>query len=91
MLFLNHEALSVSSTVVRPTAAQRGSANYAFITCDTAPVRYRVDGGVPTATTGHKLPVDGVLELEDESELLAFSVIAESTSATLRISYGRKG
>ena len=62
--------------------------NYAFITVEANPVRFRVDGVDPTAAVGHLLAVGDVLVLEGGTAILQFRAIATGAAAVLSISYG---
>lgn len=60
-------------------------ATVAFITCETAGVRYRDDGTAPTATIGMPLAAGG--QLVYSGSLSAIRFIAQSGSPVLDISY----
>lgn len=63
--------------------------DFAFITCEVAGVRFRIDGEDPAADEGHLLEKEHFLILGDEASIKGFRGIREGeTDATLRISYG---
>lgn len=61
----------------------------AMVTCDTANVRYRMDGGSPTTTVGHQLPTSGWTLILGTNNVRNLKFIAESTTATVRVTYLR--
>lgn len=84
------ESLTVSSTALQITEALRDN-DAAFITCEAQIVRYRTDGGIPTATVGHRLLVNDILKLKGKGELENFRVIRQDgADATLRVSVGSR-
>lgn len=88
--FFAYEDLSVSTTSVGFTAATRDGADYARVTVEGGPVRYRLDGGTPTATSGATLEVGEAIELENEDEVLRIRfIIRDGVAATLRCHYAR--
>jgi hypothetical protein len=67
----------------RPRSAKR-----ALLTIETAPLRYTVDGTVPTATIGHLLPIGASLELLGYDAIAGFQAIrTTATSAELHVTY----
>lgn len=84
---VGHGALTVSTTAVAlPTIPANASA--ARITGEAQAMRYRYDGGAPTATAGHELAASGVVELEGRSQITAFLAIrAGGTDGTVRVTY----
>lgn len=89
MGMIDYESLSVTSATAVPisSALIDQHPNVAVITCETAPVRFRLDGTAPTTTEGHYLKVDDVLRLTF-GELSGFQAIAVGTTATLKVSTG---
>lgn len=84
------EAVTVDNTAggVGLTAATFDSSTRAHISLETAQIRYRVDGGAPTATVGHILEIGCMVELESASEIANFKAIRTgSTSGTIQVSY----
>ncbi len=79
------------STISKPLT-QSKLLNYtqAFITVEGAPVRFLVDGDLPTATVGHSADAGDVLTLNSRTQLTNFEAIRSGGGdATLRVSYGR--
>lgn len=88
--FFAYEDLTVSTVAVGGTAATYLSANYAFISCESAVVRFAVSA-VPTATSGIQLFPGDTLVLENADEVAKIKFISrDGASATLRINYGVK-
>jgi hypothetical protein len=88
----NFETLTVADSSVGMTASTMliGQANYAFITVETGPIRFRIDGTAPTSSVGHPAAVGDTIELWD-GEIAAFRAIRSTgTSASLSISTGRR-
>ncbi len=84
------ETLTVSTTALQITEAIRDF-DRAYITVESQIVRYRVDGGVPTATVGIRLGVDDILELHGKGEVEKFRVIRQDASdATVRVTVGMR-
>jgi hypothetical protein len=85
------ETLTIDNTVtgVALTAATYGTHKKAFITVETAQIRYRVDGqAAPSATLGHLLNPGEMLELDTNEDIVAFRAIRTgATSATVQVSY----
>lgn len=84
-----YESLTVSTGSVGLTDATFGDRDHAFITCETATVRFRLDGIAPTASVGHELDPGDTLTLDrnDQLEDVLF-IRRDSTDATLRCSFG---
>lgn len=88
--YIADEALAVSSSSTPLTAATYAGCNVAFIECQTAAVRFAVDGGTPTATLGHVLEVGDALTLDSPDQLQKFRAIRrDGADAVLHCSYGR--
>ena len=85
------ESLTVSTKVLPLTRVVLGDRDQAFITIESQAVRYRVDGGDPTATVGIVLNAGDILELSGRNEVTQFRVIRrDGADATLRATYGRR-
>lgn len=83
-----YESVTVAGTSTALTAATYTVASGAMITCETATVRFRLDGTAPTATVGHELHPGDVLHLSSNDEVTRARFIRrDSTSATLRATY----
>lgn len=83
------ESVTVTGTAGGLTAATFDNSNSALITVETAAVRFRLDGTVPTASIGHELEAGDVLFLESNDEIQRVSFIRrDGVSATIRVTYG---
>lgn len=87
--FSGFESVTVAASSTALTTATIAGKESALITLETAQVRFTLDGTAPTATIGHILNVDDVLEL-DSSEAMGIVRFFRTggTSGTLRCSYG---
>ena len=82
------ESVTVTGTSTSLTAATYDNAVRATISLETAPVRFRLDGTAPTASVGHTLEVNDVLELHSNDEISRARFIRrDGTYATLRVTY----
>lgn len=87
--YSSYEPLTVSNSAKAFTAATIGDRNFAFVTCEAAAIRFRVDGTDPTATEGHELLVGEKLTLNRIQQLQKFRAIRrDGADATLRCSFG---
>ncbi len=84
------ESLTIGTSVVQITEDLRNY-EYAFITIETATIRFWIDGTIPTATTGHVADAGDLIELFGITELERFRAIRrDGTSATLRVTVGSR-
>lgn len=84
------ETLTIDGTVggIALTGATYGTARYATITVEDAEIRFRTDGGAPTASVGHTASAPDVIELESNEEIVAFRAIrTTATSAKITATY----
>jgi len=91
-LTITTTATSLTGTVHNPGGAGE-KYNYAIITTNGDPIRYRKDGIAPTASVGHRAASGSTIILEDEVELQNFVSIRDtdaSSNPTLDISYERR-
>lgn len=79
------EAIGLTSSILDTKPAPKR----AFITSETARMRYRYDGEDPEATEGHILDPQDILTIEGIVNLTNFKVIRVSNSGVLRVSYER--
>jgi hypothetical protein len=87
--FKAYESVTVAATAIGFTAGSIAGENMAFVTAETAQMRWRADGTDPTSTEGHVLPVGGSLELHGDTILSNFRAIRTGgTSGVLKCSYG---
>lgn len=95
LMALDYEEISVGNTVVGLSQSKVSPANapamtLAFITVEDAPVRYRYDGGDPSATAGHLANVGSSITLFGTNNLRQFKAIRSSTTnARLIVTYER--
>lgn len=85
----------VSLTTVRDLVAC-GFSDYDVDTCkrlyisvEDQAVRYRVDGGVPTATTGHPIAADANENILGLTNMQNFQVVSQTGTATVTITLFR--
>lgn len=86
----NYESITVSTTAIGVTGSlmSKGAnaAEVAFITLETANIRFRIDGTAPTTTEGHQLKAGQNLQLSSASDIRNFLAIRDdATDATLRV------
>lgn len=87
--FTAYESITVAATALGLTAASINNKNLAFLTLETAEIRYRLDGTAPTSAEGHLLEPGDVLELFGSNVLANFKAIRTgATSGVLKCSYG---
>lgn len=85
-----YEELTVGAVAVRPTLHVAAGADAAWVQVEGAPIRLRVDGVAPTATSGFFL-IDGSEILFSGNELKHLQLIrSDVTSATVRFTYYRR-
>ncbi|KKN74342.1 hypothetical protein LCGC14_0391430 [marine sediment metagenome] len=84
----DYDSLTVSTDVVQVPAGLRDHER-AHIVVESASVRFRFDGGDPTATDGIQADAGDTIELESQFEVAKFRVIRKDGSdSTLRIHAG---
>ncbi len=86
----DYETVTVSSTAIGLTPQVNKNISRAFITVETAVVRFHTSAeDVPTASVGHEALVGDIIKLESAHEVANFKAIRrDGTDATLRVSYG---
>ena len=88
-----YEAITVSSSSKALTAATYDTgalkAVMAYMTLETASIRFRVDGGAPTTAVGHLVTQASNVSLTvcGETAIRAFRAIATGTDASLLVTY----
>lgn len=92
--FFAYEDLTVAGSAVGFTAAtytRNGTvARTARAYVEVAAIRFRVDGGTPSATVGEPVEVGGVIELNSPDQVSSFRAFRrDGVSATLRSQFGR--
>src|SRR3990167_607188 len=80
-----YESISVSSTAVILTVATYGARPHAFITVETAPIRFRLDGTAPTASEGHLADPGDIIHLHNHDQLEDFQAIRTSSDAVISV------
>ena len=81
----NYETITVSDSIITLTP---GANTYGFITVEDAPIRFRFDGGDPSASNGHTLSVGDTLILDSTEDLANFKALRKTTTdAVLHASY----
>ena len=90
------EAITVADTAIGFTAATfqpataPGAASGAFITVETAQIRFRFDGTDPSATVGHIAEIGDVIKLNSAQDCVYFRAIRTgATSAVIHCTYLR--
>ena len=83
-----YESVTVAAAAIGFTAGTYGTNTRALITCETAQVRYRVDGTNPTAAEGHILNPSDVVTLTSLADITAFRAIRTgATSGVLKVTF----
>ncbi len=78
--------VALTSTMIQPTAGIHRLS--ALISIETAQIRYRYDGGAPTATEGHVAEAGDILVVNGVNNLKNFRAIRTTgVSATARVTY----
>ena len=93
----DYEVLTVGTTVIQLSTAKirpstgpyaRMLARAAMISSESGDLRFRIDGGAPTAEDGHYLVSGDSLVLSGSQALQKFQAVrAGEASATLRVTY----
>ena len=85
-----HESVTITNAAggVALTAGTYGTSIYAFITAETAQMRYTVDGTAPTTANGHLLNPGDILKLDSNADIVAFRAIRTgSVSGVIKVTY----
>ena len=84
----DHEILTVTDSVTSLTSEKYSDAIRAFMTLETAQIRYWDDGSDPTPSEGHEVNVGDIITLDSAAQIANFKAIRTgSTSGVLMISY----
>lgn len=87
---VGHETLVISSVALGLTPAKYANGVLsAYITVETAPIRFWLDGSNPTNSQGIILTAGEAVELDSIEEITKFRAIAVSTDSTLNIIYSK--
>jgi hypothetical protein len=87
------DAFAYESITVADTAKSLTAATYttgvkkAFITLETAQIRWRIDGTAPTSAEGHLLETTQSLTLNGYSQIVLFKAIRTGSSGTIKVTY----
>lgn len=90
MANITYESLDVDDDVVQLSSAKFDTSPpkvSALITVEDISVRYRIDGESPTATEGHLVTTNDVIQLESYQEIQQFKVISTSTGSVIKVTY----
>lgn len=88
-VYTAHETLDVGPAANRLTKAVFGVRNHAFITCEGGDVRFWLDGGTPTSTSGHLMEGGDALFLDRIDQLDGFRCVSSGGARPkLQCSYG---
>ena len=88
--FNAHESITVADSSIGLTASTYGQSRAAFLTLETAQIRWTVDGTTPTTTVGHVANPNDTLTLKSSNQIARFRAIRTGgTSGTLKVSYAR--
>ena len=85
-----YESLTIDNTAggIALTAAKYGTCRKAFITVETAQIRYTYDGTPPTTTVGHLANAYDIIDLTSAEDIAAFRAIrVGSVSGTIHCTY----
>lgn len=83
-----YESLTVTDEAVGTTWAKTKKAYKAFVTAETAEMRFRFDGESPTKTEGHIIDSGDTLELYGNANVVNFEAIRTGdVSGVLKITY----
>lgn len=85
-----YESLTIDNTAggIALTAAKYGVCTKAFITVETAQIRWTVDGTPPTTTVGHLANTYDIIDLTSAEDIAAFRAIrVGSVSGTVHCTY----
>ena len=86
-----YESITVADAAISLTSATYDQVGYnmqAFITLETAQVRWRIDGTDPTSSEGHLLEAGQNLTLQDSQAVKNFRAIRTgATSGVMKVTY----
>ena len=86
-----YESITVADAAISLTSATYDQVGYniqAFITLETAQVRWRIDGTDPTSSEGHLLEIGQNLSLNDSQAVKNFRAIRTgSSSGVIKVTY----
>jgi hypothetical protein len=74
------EQITVSTVSIAFTTATLAEANYAVVSVETNPIRFRSDGGTPTAAVGHLAAAGTTLEVCGKLAARNFKMIRQGAA-----------
>ena len=83
---INFEQIEVS-TLKTLTPEIYTLATQALIIVETASIRYRIDGGTPTATVGMLANIGDKVTISSSSDIANFKAIATSSGSLIDVTY----
>ena len=83
-----YESVIVADSAVGFTAATLARATAAFVTLETAQVRFRYDGTNPTSSEGHLMDIGDSIRIKGPNNIKNFKAIRTgSTSGVLKVTF----
>lgn len=82
---VSSESITVDATTAQGLTVPAGAVS-ALVTAGANPVRYRLDGVAPTASTGHYVAANGNVEVY-AADLTSARFIATTGTSTLFVTY----
>ena len=83
----DYEKISVTTAVRRLDETKRNTYSAVLLTIETTDIRYRIDGGDPSATDGHLVYATQNLYFEDPKTVRNLRMITASGTATVHVTY----
>ena len=86
----NFEQLTIDNTVGGKSLTENkyGWSTKSYITVEMAQIRFRVDGGTPTASVGHVADISDTITLDSREDIVNFKAIRTGTvSAVINVTY----
>jgi hypothetical protein len=74
------EQITVSTVSIGFTTATLSTGNYAIVTTETNPIRYRSDGVAPTAAVGHLAAAGSTIEVCGKAAASQFRMIRQGAA-----------
>ena len=83
----DYEKISVTTSVKRLDETKRNTYSAVLLTIETTNIRYRIDGGDPSATDGHLVYATQNLYFEDPKAVRNLRMVTPSGTATVHVTY----
>ncbi len=77
---VSNTALALTASPFSFSVANIALADRVLITASTAPIRYRIDGGNPTTTTGHLVATGATVEIQGSDNIINLRIIRDGGS-----------